>query len=277
MSNPRTHDVTTSDGVCIGGTVHGQGPPLVFVQGIIGDGELDWQALLPHLTTQFTCYLPSMRGRGLSSDHPDLSFGRQVEDLTAYVDSIGGPAGLVSWSGGSGMALTAAAQSDALSAVAAVEPLVPSLMDEQEQGVLGGTIARVVDLAAEGNPTAAARAFADWPFTDEEIAVVEDAGYFEAAGRYVPSLLGTLQQWRQYEGPTVDDPAVLGAVSVPVLVLVGSETKPLFASSARHVADHVPDARTHEIPGAGHAAPLTHPEVLAAALTQFLSRAQQPA
>ena len=59
MSNQRTHYVTTTDGVTIGGTVHGQGPPLVFVHGMLADGDTDWQALLPHLTGRFTCYLPS--------------------------------------------------------------------------------------------------------------------------------------------------------------------------------------------------------------------------
>jgi len=39
MSTQRTHYVTTSDGVTIGGTVHGDGPLLVFLQGVIGDGE----------------------------------------------------------------------------------------------------------------------------------------------------------------------------------------------------------------------------------------------
>jgi pimeloyl-ACP methyl ester carboxylesterase len=43
------------------------------------------------------------------------------------------------------------------------------------------------------------------------------------------------------------------------------------------VADHVPNARIHEIPGVGHAAPLTHPEALAKALTESFSPAQQPA
>ena len=61
------------------------------------------------------------------------------------------------------------------------------------------------------------------------------------------------------------------------LVLLGSDTKPFFTASARYVADHVPNARVHEIPGAGHAAPLTHPEALAEALTEFFSPAQQPA
>jgi pimeloyl-ACP methyl ester carboxylesterase len=95
MSSQRTHYVTTTDGVTIGGTVHGQGRPLVFLQGIIGDGDLDWQALLPHLTDRYTCHLPSMRGRGLSCDHPDLGLGRVVDDFLIYVDSIGEPTGLV--------------------------------------------------------------------------------------------------------------------------------------------------------------------------------------
>jgi hypothetical protein len=49
MSTQRDHYVTTTDGVTIGGTVHGHGPPLVFPHAVLGDGDLDWQALLPLL------------------------------------------------------------------------------------------------------------------------------------------------------------------------------------------------------------------------------------
>ena len=272
MSSQRTHYVTTTDGVTIGGTVHGQGRPLVFVHGMLADGDIDWQALLPHVTSRFTCYLPSYRGRGLSGDHPDLSPGRMVDDILTYVDSIEAPTGLVGWSSGAYLALAvAAAQTDAVEAVAPFEPGILSLMDEQEQAAHGDAGARMGELAAEGSLTRAARAFAGWPFNDEEIAMAEDAGYFEAAARYVPNLLNLLPQWRQFEGPTPDDPAVLAAVSTPVLVLHGSGTKPFLIASARYVADHVPNARVQAIPGAGHAAPLTHPEALAEALTEFFA------
>ena len=150
-------------------------------------------------------------------------------------------------------------------------------MDEQEQAVFGGAAVRMGELAAEGRLTAAARAFAGWPFNDEEIAMAEDAGYFEAAGRYVPNLLDLLQQWGEYEGPTPDDPAVLGAISAPVLVLHGADTSPFLTASARYVADGVPNARVHEISGAGHAAPLTHPQALAEALTEFFASTHEPA
>jgi pimeloyl-ACP methyl ester carboxylesterase len=74
-------------------------------------------------------------------------------------------------------------------------------------------------------------------------------------------------------GPTHEDPAVLGAISAPVLVLVGSDTKPYCTAYAQHVADHAPDARVHEIQGVGHAAPLTHPAALAEPLTEFFLQA----
>ena len=277
MSIQGTHHVTTTDGGTIGATVHGQGPPLMFLHGMLGDGDLDWNRLVGHLTDQFTCHLPSMRGRGLSGDHPDLSYGRQVDDILTYVDSIGEPTGLVGWSGGAWPVLAVAAQSDAVAAVAPIEPEHVGLADEQELAAFGDAVARAAELATEGHLTAAVRPLAAFVFNDEEIAVLEDTGYLEATGRYIPVLLNFFQQLKEYEGPPPEDPAMLGAISAPVLVLLGSDTKPLAATGARHVADHVPNARIHEIPGAGHAAPLTHPEALAEALTEFFAATQQPA
>src|SRR4029453_18394702 len=99
-------------GVPMCGPVHGEGPPLVFLQGVVGDGDLDWNRVVGHLTGGFTCPLPKLRGRGLSSDHPALGPPRLVEDALTYVDSIGEPTGLVGWSGGGPFALAAAARSD---------------------------------------------------------------------------------------------------------------------------------------------------------------------
>ncbi|MDA0632660.1 alpha/beta hydrolase [Nonomuraea sp. MCN248] len=271
MKKPGTHYVTSPDGVTIGATVHGRGRPLVFLHGGIGDGDLDWNRLLEHLTGRFTCHLPSMRGRGLSGDHPDLGPGRQVDDVLAYLGGIEGPAGLVGWSAGANLALVAAARSGAVDAVVAVEPPMRGLMDEREQAVIGEAVARMGELAAAGDLGAAVRAFAGGPFTAGEMAVAEDAGYFEAASRYVPHLLTMLRQVGAYRGPTAEGPAVLGAISAPVLVVHGSATMPFYRAGARHVAGHVPRARVRELPGAGHASPLTHPEALARTIAEFFA------
>src|SRR5919201_5229848 len=168
MSNHRTQYVTTTDGVTIGGAVHGEGPPLVFLQGVIGDGDLDWGPLLGHLTGRFTCHLPSLRGRGLSGDHPDLSTPRMVEDLLTYVDSIGKPTGLVGWSGGGTFALAAAARSNVVTGVAPFEPGILSLADEQVQAVIGHAVARTGELAAQGQLNSAVRPLAGFPLNDAE-------------------------------------------------------------------------------------------------------------
>jgi pimeloyl-ACP methyl ester carboxylesterase len=250
----------------------------VLDQGVIGDGDIDRQAEGGQLTGRFTRHLPSLRGRGLSGDHPDRSFGRLVDDVLAYVDSIVEPTGLVGWSLGGGLALlAAAAQFDTMNAVAAVGLGMPGLMDEQEQAAFGAAVARTGELAAAGDLTAAVRAFAGFVFNDDDIVAAEAAGSFEAAARYVPNMLNFFQQQMKYEGPMPDDPAVLAAISVPVLVLPGSEIEPYETASTQHLVDHVPNATVQEIPGAGHASPLTHPEVLAEALIEFLSPAQQSA
>jgi pimeloyl-ACP methyl ester carboxylesterase len=266
----RTHEITTDDGVTIAGTVRGHGPPVVFSPGGIGDAELDWQQVLPYLTDQFTCYLPSLRGRGLSGENADLRLDRLVEDLAAYVDSVGGQVGLVGWSAG-GMVLAVAAKSDTVDAVAAVEPTMFHLMDEEERAGLAGAVTRVRELAADGNMPEAVRTFLGVPFNEAELTAVDATGYFEATGRYVPTLLNQLAQTMKSEGRGPDDPSVLGAISAEVLVLYGSDTKPFLEAGASYVADHVPNAALRELPGVGHAAPLTHPETVAEALGDFFS------
>lgn len=276
MGNRGTHEATTTDGVVLRGTVHGQGPPLVFWHGAYGDGDLDWTALLPHLSDRFTCYLPSWRGRGRSDEHGDLSYGRRVDDVVTYVDSLGEPAGLVGWSGGANPAIAAAARTDSVNALALFEPTIGAVMTEQERAAFGAAIASMAELASEGRFTDAIRAAAGYPFSDDEIARVDDGGYFDAAGRYVPNLLGVFRQLAQWDGPTADDPGVLGTISVPVLALHGHDTKPFWVRGAHHVADHVPQAETRVIPAAGHAAPLTHPQALAEALSEFFAPTPDP-
>jgi len=273
MSTQRTHYVTTSDGVTIGGTVHGQGPPLVFLHGSQGDGDTDWRAVLPHLTRRFTCFLPSRRGRGLSGDHADHSIGRMVDDIIAYVDSTERPTGLVGWSAGATLALAVTeAQPTAVTKVAVHEPPLGGLMDEQQRAARRYAVARMGEQAAEGRLADAARTWAGFVFHDEEVASLESAGYLEVAGGYVRVLLNDLQQ--AMHGPDPGDVELLDRISAPMLVLHGPQTQPFFTAAARHVADHVPNARIREIPGAGHAAPLTHPLAIAEALTLFFSPAR---
>ncbi|MFG3338527.1 alpha/beta fold hydrolase [Glycomyces sp. NPDC048151] len=270
MSSEDAHYVTVGDGTVVAGAVSGEGPPLVFVHGIIGDGASDWQALVPHLADRFTCHLPSLRGRGLSGASPDLGFARLIDDLLAYVASIPGPVGLVGWSLGAGMALAAAGtRPGAVDALAVVEPGMPGLMTPEEQAGIGAAIGGMAEQAAAGSNFDAVRAFAGFVFEPDDIAAAEDSGYFAATERYVPAMLDFFGQPPQ--GPAPDDPVLLGAITAPVLVLHGPDPKPYVAAGVRQVVDHVAAVQVREITGAGHAIPLTHPAPLAEALAEFFT------
>ncbi|WP_353829080.1 alpha/beta fold hydrolase [Agromyces sp. SYSU T0242] len=273
MRAQRAHEVITDDRVAIRATVEGEGPPVVFLQGVMGDGDLDWAAVVPHVAGRFTCHLPSMRGRGRSGDHPNLRIDRIGADYETYVESLGEPAGLVGWSAGAGHALAVASRSAAVRATAAYEPMAGMLMDDEERAALLGALVRGGELVAQGDLPGGMRAIAEHPFTAEDLESADAAGYFEATGGYSPHVLRVFQQVAEYEGAMPEDPAVLGAIDTPVLVLHGSETSPFFAASARHVAGHVRDSRLHAIPGAGHIGPLTHPRAVGAELVDFFGAA----
>src|SRR5262245_38785283 len=160
MTEERIHRAVSADGTELAGRVQGQGPPLVLVHGAIGDGAIAWEALLPQLTDRFTCYLPSTRGRGLSADNPDHSPPRLEEDVTAFVDSIGEPVYLVGWSGSGAWVLGAAAHSDSVAAVAAYEPVLITVMGEDDLAHTLGTMEQMGAAVAEGRLVDAVRAFA---------------------------------------------------------------------------------------------------------------------
>ena len=169
----RVQVAISADGTEIVGRVRGQGPPLVLVHGGWGDGEVAYDALVPHLDHRFTCYTPSTRGRGLSRDNPDHSVRRLIQDVTAFIDTIGEPVYLVGWSGIE-PPLGAAIQNRAVSAVALFEGYVPPVAEQGDLVNLGTTIDRTAAAAANGRLADAARAFAPFVLTDAERAALDE-------------------------------------------------------------------------------------------------------
>jgi pimeloyl-ACP methyl ester carboxylesterase len=279
MTDERIHRAVSADGTEIAGRVRGRGPALVLVHGGIGDGDVAWEALLPHLTDRFTCYLPSTRGRGLSSDNPDHSPARLEEDVTAFVDSIGEPVCLVGWSGSWAWVLGTAVRSASVAAVAVYEPAVVSVMRDDDLARTSATMEQVGMAAADGRLVDAVRAFAAWICTDPEIAALEETDFYERWADCVPAMLRFVQQDASYGGPRSTDPEALGMVTAPVLLLRGQQTAlgTWFADATRHIAQHLSDVQVRELPGAGHFTPVLAPELMAKELIRFFESARQPA
>ncbi|HSI93665.1 MAG TPA: alpha/beta hydrolase [Jiangellaceae bacterium] len=279
MTAERIQRAVSADGTEIAGRVHGQGPALVLVHGGIGDGDLAWDALLPHVTDRFTCHLPSTRGRGLSTDNPDHSPPRMVEDITAYVDSIGEPVTLVGWSGSGVWVLGAAARIGSVAAVVEYEPGVMSEMREDDLAQTIATMERMGMAAADGRLVDAVRAFAPWIATDDEITALELTDFFERWAGGIPAMLRFVQGDQAYQGPRPTDPDGLRQVAAPVLLLRGQRTRlgTFFADAVQYLAQHIPDAEVRELPGVGHFAPLLQPEAIADELIAFVELIRQPA
>ena len=279
MNEERIQRAVSADGTDIAGRVLGEGPPLVLVHGGIGDGEVAWEALWPHLADRFTCYLPSTRGRGLSADHPDHSPPRLEEDVTAFVGSIGEPVSLLGWSGSGAWVLGTAARSASVAAVAAYEPGVISLMGEDDLGRTLGIIERMGAAASDGRLVDALTAFAPWICTDEEIAALGQTDFFERWAGGVTAMLQFVQHDGSYQGPRSTDPEALARISAPVLLLLGRQTRlgTFFTDSAQYIARHVANPQIWELPGVGHFAPVLAPESVAEELITFFESARQPA
>lgn len=259
----------SADGTEIVGRVRGQGRPLVLVHGGWGDGEVAYDALVPHLADRFTCYTPSTRGRGLSGDNPDHAEHHLVEDVVAFIDTIGEPVCLVGWSGIE-PPLGAAAQSSAVAAVALFEGYVPSVAEPDELVDLRAVIERTAAAAAHGRLADAARAFAPYVISDVEHAAL-DGDFFERWGHSIPAMLQYFQQNMSHEGTRAYDSEQLARIPAPLLALWGTETTHrAFASrSAQHLARHAASGDVRELAGVGHFAPLVAPELVAKELARF--------
>lgn len=61
-------------------------------------------------------------------------------------------------------------------------------------------------------------------------------------------------------------------ISVPVLLVSGSETRPWFPDNIAVLAAMLPNARTVTMPGTDHLAPLTHPDLLANVIAEHVTR-----
>ena len=272
----RLHRTTSTDGTQIVGRVVGQGPPLVLLHGGVFCGETAWDGMLPHLTDRFTCLLPSTRGKGLSAHADEYSLQLQLEDVIAFVESIGQPAALFGWSGGGLNALGAAERSEAVTAVVAYEPAVFEAIDEPTFTELSAVLARMTEAVEQDRPAEAARQFLTFISNDDELEAVVAADLHKLTA---PNQLADLRVLTNVDptAPSATDPAALATITAPVLLLEGDRpAQPWFPRMNQHVANHVPNCAIRTIPGAGHVGPVVTPEPTAAELSHYLATTSRP-
>ena len=100
--------VTSADGTSIAYERFGGGPLLITVCGATCDRAL-MRPMAQALGEHFTAVDHDRRGRGDSGDTLPYAVDREIEDIAALIDRVGGPAHLYGHSSGAGLVLHAVA------------------------------------------------------------------------------------------------------------------------------------------------------------------------
>src|SRR5881397_3655244 len=101
-------EVTSSDGTRIAYETQGSGPPLILVDSALCSRTLGPNPkLAKELADHFTVYTYDRRGRGESGDTQPYAVERELEDLAALIDAVGGEASLYGISSGGALVLEA--------------------------------------------------------------------------------------------------------------------------------------------------------------------------
>lgn len=124
-----TRYAVSADGTRIAYDVTGTGPALVIVEGALCRREMGAaQMLTPALSDRFSVVGYDRRGRGESSDTQPYDVQREVEDLSAVLEAVGGDAYVFAASSGGALALEAARQGVPMKKLAVYE--APFIVDD---------------------------------------------------------------------------------------------------------------------------------------------------
>lgn len=255
--------VRSTDGTTIAYDTVGEGPPVVLLGGMLQDRRS--MAPLAHaLAGRLTVVCPDRRGRGESGDARPASAQREVEDVAAVVEAVGGRAALYGHSSGAALALRAAAAGVPLTCLVLHEPP----FDDDAASVAAARERAAAMLSALD---------AEWP-ADALRLFLAGLGLPPQgveAGVADPALLA-LAPSMAYDLAAMDEiaaggavPAALArAVPAPTLVLTGSASPEFFRRTAERLLALVPDAEAAVLDGQDHGAP---PDAVAAVVADFVA------
>jgi pimeloyl-ACP methyl ester carboxylesterase len=241
---------TTSsrDGTTIAFDRSGDGPPIILMGGALNDRQTT-APLAELLATRFTILNYDRRGRGGSTDTAPYAPLREIEDLDAVITAAGGSAYLFANCTGGFVAIAAAAQGLAITKLALYEP--PYIADKRIVSSHDDSYrARLAQLLADGRRGDALEHF-----------MINAAGIppeLAVKRRTLPiwPTLEALAPTLLYDAIVASDQNVptdqLARITVPVLVMDGTNSSDVQRNAGRAIADTLTDARHVSLPGHSH-------------------------
>lgn len=260
--SPVQRRTTADDGTVIGWQEAGEGPPLLLVHGTAADAR-QWDKLVPFLVDGFTVAAMDRRGRGGSgpfgSGH---SLAVEYADIVAVARSIGEPVHVLGHSSGARFALHAAQSIPGLASLILYEPPAPRSFPEH-------LLAPLVELEASGDREGLLRLF----FVDVVGNTDADVDFIRTRPIW-PIMLDnalTLPPELRAGTPYRFKPADVAAVTVPTALFLGELSEPELGATASCIASALLASSVITLPGQGHGAMFTAPEMLASKIRRFVA------
>jgi len=254
---------TAGDGTSIAWQETGEGPPLLLVHGSAADSR-QWAKLVPFLADSFTVMAMDRRGRGRSGPlHSSHSVAIEYGDIAAVASSIGEPVHLFGHSSGARFALHAARSIPGLASLILYEPPAPRSFPEH-------LLAPLAELEASGDREGLLRLF----FVDVVGNTDADVDFIRTRPIW-PIMLDnalTLPPELRAGTPYRFKPADVAAVTVPTALFLGELSEPELGATASWIASALPASSVIMLPGQGHGAMFTAPELLASEIYRFVMR-----
>jgi pimeloyl-ACP methyl ester carboxylesterase len=245
-------------------------PSLVLVHGTTAD-HTTFRAIAPVLGERRYLVAIDRRGRGASGDSPDggYSIEREYDDLAAVAHSVatldGRPIDVLGHSYGGRIALGAARRSEWIRRIIVYEgaPASPRLPYRPI-----GVERRIRAHLAHDDGAAALETFFREivGMDDEAIAAYRANPVWPVRAAAAPTILRELEA----EASVPAGLEALGGVKIPVLLVLGSSSRPPFAAATEALRARLPNVQVVTIEGAAHAAHHTHVPELVAAVDAFL-------
>jgi pimeloyl-ACP methyl ester carboxylesterase len=254
--------VRSDDGTEIAFEQHGTGPALILVDAAGHYRAFSsFDGLIGLLARDFTIYHYDRRARGQSTDTAPYAVQREVEDLAALIEEVGGWAFLYGLSSGALLAAHAAASGLAIPKLALLEPPIASDEERAGQSAFTADLRQLVDA---GRREAAVEHFLS------SIGLPADA---LSGMRSTPawSAMEAVAHTLVYDSVISEatSPQLLASVVVPALVLESAGSSDDLSSMAAAVARAMPKGSHRRLPGDWHG---ISDEVLAPALIDFFKR-----
>ena len=259
--------VTSNDGTTIAFDQSGAGPAVILVGGALSDraGAAQVAALLAQ---HYTAINFDRRGRGDSGDTQPYTVEREVEDIAALINAVGGSACVFGGSSGAALALEAANRGLPITKLALYEP--PFIVDDARKPIPEGYVAHLGELATSGRRGEAVEYFlanaVEVP--SEALAQMRQAPMWPAmeARAHTLAYNGAIMEGNMAGRPF--SPGQWAAVTIPTLVMDGGDSPLWMHHAAQAVADILPNARRITLAGQTHA---VNPNLLVPVLVKFFA------